>query len=229
MEKYPAPTEEKMQSVIYSRLSGRRPAMLDESTHMVSAVMLPLVEKDNKYHILFEVRSQNLNRQPGEICFPGGRVEQNDHPDPISTALRETTEELGITTGDIDVIGPLDVLATPLGALIYPYAGKLLAGGISPNPREVEEVFLVPVDFFLSDPPYVTYVDVATRYNADFPLERVPPIYKEGWQMRTSYPMYFYEYGSYFIWGLTGRILYNFLSICFSDHPVFKKPFKKWK
>lgn len=214
---------------IYCRLSGRRPAIVDESAHLVSAVLLPLVEKEEKYHILFEVRSRNLNRQPGEICFPGGRVENSEQPDPLTTALRETTEELGITLSDIDVIGSLDILATPLGTLIYPYAGKILTGDIRPNPREVEEIFLVPIDFFLSEPPYVTYVDVATRYNSDFPLDRVPPIYKEGWQKRTSYSMYFYEYGRYFIWGLTGRILFNFLNTCFEDHPVFKMPFKRWK
>lgn len=213
---------------LYSRLSGRRPVVVDYSALMVSAVLLPLVEKDGRCHIMFEVRSRNLNRQPGEICFPGGRVETSDGQDPLATALRETTEELGINLEDIDVMGPLDILATPLGALIYPFAGRIKNTNIAPNPHEVEEIFLVPVDFFLAEPPYVTNIEVGTKYQPDFPLDRVPPIYKEGWQVRTSYPMYFYEYGEYFIWGLTGKILFNFLSICWPDHPVFKKPFKIW-
>ncbi len=213
---------------IYSRLSGRRPTLLDQSARMVSAVLLPLVEKEGKCHILFEVRSKNLNRQPGEICFPGGRVESGDDPDPLVTALRETTEELGIGNEDVRLIGPLDILATPLGTLIYPYAGEIKTSRIEPNPREVEEIFLVPVDFFLSEPPYVTHVEVATRYQPDFPLDKVPPVYKEGWQVRACYPMYFYEYDQYFIWGLTGQILYNFLSICWPDHQVIKARPKKW-
>ncbi len=214
---------------IYSRLTGRRPIILDESARLISSVLLPLVEKAGKCHILFEVRSRNLSRQPGEICFPGGRVEKGDDPDPLVTALRETTEELGISNGDIEVIGPLDILASPLGTLIYPYVGKIKTPDIRPNPREVEELFLVPVDFFLTNPPYTTLVEVGTRYQPDFPLHKVPPIYKEGWQVRTSYPMYFYEYDKYFIWGLTGIILFNFLAVCWPDHPVLKMPPRKWK
>ncbi|MFZ5652302.1 MAG: NUDIX hydrolase [Bacillota bacterium] len=213
---------------IYDRLAGRRPAIVDISASLVSAVLLPLVEKEGKCHILFEVRSKQLKRQPGEICFPGGKIEKTEQPDPLAAAMRETTEELGISESDIEIIGPLDILVTPLSALIYPFAGRIKSCNIKPNPREVDEVFLAPVDFFLAEPPYVTCIDVATRYNTDFPLEKVPPIYKEGWQVRTSYPMYYYEYDKYFIWGLTGKILYNFLSICWPDHPVFQKPFKKW-
>ncbi len=213
---------------IYRLLAGRRPVMAGDQASLISAVLLPLLEKEGNCHVLFEVRSRNLNRQPGEICFPGGRVEKADRAGPLGAALRETAEELGISSGDIEVIGPLDILTTPMGVLIHPYAGKILTAEIRPNPLEVEETFLVPVDFFLSDPPYVTWVDVATRYSPDFPLHRVPSIYKEGWQKKTSYPMYFYEYGKYFIWGLTGKILFNFLSICWPDHPALKKPFRTW-
>ncbi|MCL5935658.1 MAG: CoA pyrophosphatase [Firmicutes bacterium] len=214
---------------IYSNLANRQLTIVDDSVSMISAVLLPLVEINGKCNILFEVRSKNLNRQPGEICFPGGRVEKCEHPNPLTTALRETSEELGITEKDIDVIGPLDILVSPLSTMIYPYVGKFKTARILPNPREVEETFLAPVDFFLAEPPYVTYVEVATRYGPDFPLNKVPPVYKEGWQTRSSFPMYFYEYDKYFIWGLTGKILFNFLSICWPEHQVFKKPFKKWK
>ncbi|MCL6479541.1 MAG: CoA pyrophosphatase [Peptococcaceae bacterium] len=214
---------------IYNRLSGRKPSIVDESSHLISAVLLPLVEKDGKCHILFEVRSRHLNRQPGEICFPGGRVESSEHPDPLAAALRETAEELGIPDSDIEPIGPLDILVTPLSAVIYPYVGKINTTEINPNPREVEETFLVPVDFFLSVPPFATCVEVATRYQPDFPLHKVPPVYKEGWQIKSTYPMYFYEYGKYFIWGMTGKILFNFLTTCWPEHPVFKKPFRRWQ
>ncbi|MFZ5595973.1 MAG: NUDIX hydrolase [Bacillota bacterium] len=214
---------------IFKRLAGRKPAFANNSSQLVSAVLLPLIKKDEKYHILFEVRSQDLKRQPGEICFPGGKVERLDQCDPKAAAVRETAEELGIRESDIRVAGPLDVMVTPFGAMIYPFAGEITTRDIRPNPKEVEETFLVPVDFFLNEPPYVTYVDVGTKYNNDFPLEMVPPVYGGGWQIRMSYPMYYYHYNKYFIWGMTGIILFNFLSICWPESPVFKKPHKTWK
>lgn len=213
---------------IYHRLAGRRPSIVDSSSHLVSAVLLPLVEREGRCHVLFELRSRNLNRQPGEISFPGGRVENSEQKDPLAAALRETSEELGIPPRQIDPIGPLDILVTPFGAMIYPYVGKIDISGMKPNPCEVEEIFLVPVDFFLSESPYVTHVEIATRYQSDFPLHKVPPVYKKGWQVKTSYPMYFYDYGKHFIWGMTGKILFNFLTVCWPDHPVWKKPFKQW-
>jgi 8-oxo-dGTP pyrophosphatase MutT (NUDIX family) len=214
---------------IYCNLANRRPHILDDADYLISAVLLPLVESNEKCHILFEVRSMNLNRQPGEICFPGGKVEKSEYPNPLAAALRETFEELGVADRDIEVVGPLDILVTPYGTLIHPYVGKIKTADIRHNPREVEETFLVPIDFFLAEPPYMTTAEVATRYSPDFPLYKVPPAYKEGWQMRSTYPMYFYEYGKYFIWGMTCRILYNFLNICWPEHEIFKKPFKKWK
>ena len=213
----------------FSRLAGRQPALVDDSAHLISAVLLPIVSKKEGDCILFEVRSRNLNRQPGEICFPGGRVENGEGLEPLNTALRETTEELGISVSDIEILGPLDILVTPRSTLIYPHAGIILTTDLRPDPAEVEETFLVPLDFFLQAPPYISYIEVATRYQRDFPLERVPPAYTEGWHIKSSYPMYFYEYEKYFIWGLTCKILYNFLRICWPDHGVFKKPFKKWR
>jgi len=211
------------------RLSGRRPTIVDESAYIISAVLLPLVNEGGSDYVLFEVRSKDLNRQPGEICFPGGKVENGERPDPLVAAVRETCEELGITGREIEVLGPLDIMVTPLGAMVYPFVGRVNISHLRPNPREVERVFLVPIDFFLETPPFVTYVEVATRYDRDFPLEKVPPIYKEGWQVRTSYPMYFYQYEDYFIWGLTCRIMYNFLGIGWPGHPILREPMKKWK
>jgi 8-oxo-dGTP pyrophosphatase MutT (NUDIX family) len=214
---------------IRDSLLGRHPTIVDESAYLLSAVLLPMVNKGGRDYVLFEVRSKELNRQPGEICFPGGKVENGERPDPLVTAIRETSEELGITYKEIKVLGPLDIMVTPLGAMVYPYVGRIDISHIQPNPKEVESVFLAPIDFFLETPPYVTYVEVATRYDRDFPLEKVPSTYKAGWQVRTSYPMYFYEYEEHFIWGLTCRIMQNFLRICWPGHPIFKEPMKKWK
>lgn len=200
-------------------LSRRQPRIQNEGEYFVSSVLLPIVKSGGVPHVLFEVRANNLQRQPGEICFPGGRVEKSEIARPQETAVREAVEELGIGEDQVVLLGPLDYLVTPPGMLIYPYAGIIEDHeNIVPNPDEVEEIFLVPVEHFLLNPPLKSNVEVATRYAGDFPFHRVPPTYKEGWCKRWSFSVYFYEYGERFIWGMTARILYNFITLCWPEH-----------
>ncbi|AGL00936.1 NUDIX hydrolase [Desulfoscipio gibsoniae] len=198
---------------IMQKLNNGKLDLMDKNNYLVSEVLLPLVYSTGGLEILFEVRSQHLNRQPGEICFPGGKVEENELSQPGSAAVREAAEELGLSTGDITTIGALDVLVTPMGTLIYPFVGRILSpGNIAPNRGEVAEVFTVPLSFFQFNPPQVSKVEVATRYSKDFPLHRVPETYRGDWTKRWSYPTYIYEYKNYFIWGMTANILHHFLS-----------------
>jgi hypothetical protein len=114
------------------------------------------------------------------------------------------------------LLGPLDYQITPPGTIIYPYLGSIEdLEIINPNHDEVETTFLAPIEHFTS-PPVASTVEVATRYAADFPYHRVPPSYKEreNWLKQWSFPVYFYEYGEYFIWGVTARILNNFITLC---------------
>ena len=200
----------------FKNLRGRQPHIQNEEDHFLSAVLLPLVEKEGQYSILFEVRSNSLNRQPGEVCFPGGKIEKDEMGSPHRTVLREAAEELGIEASQINLIGPLDYLVTPPGTLIYPFVGKILRPEeIKPNRAEVEQVFCVPVDFFIQKKPGKSACDVATRYGPDFPFDRVSPaLYGDTWQKRWSFAVYYYEYGGHFIWGLTARILQNFIKLC---------------
>lgn len=201
------------------RLIRRQPRIQNEDEYFVSAVLLPIIKREGKLHVLFEVRSNHLLRQPGEICFPGGRVEVGEKSRPQDAAIREAVEELGISREQIVLIGPLDYLVTPPGTLIYPYLGMIEdCEQLAPNPEEVQEVFLVPLDHFLTNPPSMSNVEVATRYAEDFPFHRVAPSYKEGWCKRWSFSVYFYEYDQRFIWGMTARILHNFISLCWPEH-----------
>lgn len=202
-------------------LLNRQPRIQNEDEYFLSAVLLPLVEKEGEPHILFEVRANHLQRQPGEICFPGGRIEKNEVETPEVAAVREATEELGMEKEKIELLGQLDYLVTPPGTLIYPYVGRILKPeDICPNPDEVAEVFTVPVAYFLENQPSVSYVDVATRYAADFPFHKVSSAYGPYWQNRWTFAVYYYEYGKWFIWGMTARILQNFIKLCLSENAL---------
>lgn len=202
-----------MQEII-NLFSNRIPGIMGEDEYFLSAVLLPLIVKEGQTHILFEVRAKNLDVQPGEVCFPGGRVEAGEKENPQKAALRETAEELGIKKGEVQLLGALDILPTHMGRLVYPYVGRILTDKIKPNNQEVDEVFTVPISFFLSNPPVKTYAYIATLYSPDFPFDRIPPTYKsQEWKKRWTFNIYYYEYEKYFIWGMTARILYHFLNL----------------
>ncbi len=205
------------------RLRNRRPRMQNHAEFTVSAVLLPLVETPAGIHILFETRSAHINRQPGEICFPGGMVECAEAKNPQLTAVRETTEELGIDAGQVEVIGPLDYLLAPAGMIVYPFVGKISEPQkIVPNQDEVEKIFTAPIDFFLQNPPLVSSIEVATRFNQDFPFDKVPATYKENWRKGWVFKVYFFEYGSRVIWGITSKIIVNFIRLCWPENEHYQ-------
>ncbi|TZE82865.1 NUDIX hydrolase [Calorimonas adulescens] len=194
------------------KLAGRKPDIMDSERYFKSAVTVPVVNIDGVDQILFEVRSDTIKRQPGEISFPGGGMEKTDSCS-METAIRETTEELGISKEDIQIIAPLDIVITPFNLIIYPYVGRILNPGIiKPNADEVKEVFYVPIDFFVKNKPNTYYVTVKVEPTADFPYHLIP--YGNNYRWRTGqYPEHFYQYKDHVIWGLTARILLNFLTL----------------
>lgn len=197
------------------KLKNRQPGIQNHAEFALSAVLLPLVETPAGTHILFETRSAHINRQPGEICFPGGMAEDTEVKDPQLTAVRETTEELGIDACQVEVIGPLDYLLAPAGVIVYPFVGKILEPQkIAPNRSEVKEIFTLPVEFFLQNPPLVSSIKMISRFNQDFPFDKVPDTYKENWCKGWSFKVYFFEYGSRVIWGLTAKVIVNFIELC---------------
>jgi coenzyme A diphosphatase NUDT7 len=205
---------------IFNKLAGRRPRIQNEYEYQVFAVLLPLIQKQDQLYILFEVRAGNLRRQPGEICFPGGRVELWEMARPHTAAVRETVEELGIRQEQVVLIGPLDYLVNPHGTLIYPYLGVIEDyQDVTPNPAEVEEIFLAPLEYFMLNPPSKSSLEVVTRYAPDFPFHKVPESYQKEGARQGSFTVYFYEYGR-FIWGMTARILYNLVNICCPEVPA---------
>lgn len=195
------------------RLDGRLRGIQNETDYFSAAVILPLVPHENGLGILFEVRSPKLAWQPGEICFPGGRIEKNENPE--QAAVRETYEELQLPKQSLALLGALDYLVSPIGVILYPYVGYISdPEKINPNTGEVAQVFVVPLQFLLENEPLVAHMEVATRPMPGFPLEQLPPDYPAGWRSRASYPVYFYQYQDYVIWGITARVLNDFIGLC---------------
>lgn len=184
--------------------------------YFCSAVCLPLVKAQDGFHMLFEVRSQRLKHQPGEICFPGGKIEAGDFSNPQIAAVRETVEELGTYPEQLSILGPLDTMITPTGILIYPFVGLLndyQADNFSPD--EVEKIIRVPLDFFLKNQPIRTNLEVKLSPTKDFPINLIPESYMQKWENTSFlYPTYFYKLpdGS-ILWGITARILLDFIDV----------------
>ncbi len=190
--------------------SQRPPRLIDEFDYVRAAVLLPLVETKDGLSILFEVRSSELSWQPGEICFPGGRIEEDD-PNPEATAVRESCEELSIRPEEIAICGPLDFITTQMGVIVYPYVGIINdIGNIKASSSEVAEVFTVPVGWLLEKDPLEAEIYVTTEAAEGFPYELLPG-YSRTPKRRKSYKVYFYNYEGHVIWGLTARILHGFL------------------
>jgi len=177
-----------------------------------AAILIPLIWDKGNLSLLFEVRSPHLTWQPGEICFPGGRIETTDHS-PSFAAVRETTEELCIEREKIKILGSLYEIISPIGVRLYPTVAYLDDNKpIVPNLSEVADIFTVPLEYLLAYKPIVGHMERCTRPLADFPYELLPEYSKE-WKSRKNYQVLFYKYENYVIWGLTAQVLFNFLEI----------------
>ncbi|MDD2586367.1 MAG: CoA pyrophosphatase [Syntrophomonadaceae bacterium] len=193
-------------------LQGRQPDILDHEKSSRSAVLLPLVKIASELYVLFEKRSYKLDFQPGEICFPGGGIEEFDG-NPTNAAIRETCEELGVKPEQIEVVTPLDIMVSPFNTIVYPYLAYIHnCQHIRINPAEVENFFYVPLSYLLEHKPLYKTIPITPSIPADFPVELIPQganyPFRHG-----SLPQYFYFWQDEVIWGLTARILHHFINL----------------
>jgi peroxisomal coenzyme A diphosphatase NUDT7 len=188
---------------------NRTPRILGSNEFYRFSVLLPLVEVNDEIHILFEVRSEELRRQPGDICFPGGKVDKEDNTEQ-HTAIRETCEELGLEEKNLSEIYPMDYIVSSFGTFIFPYVAVLEKNAeIIPNPGEVAETFTVPLSFFMNNEPTVYKVGFTIEPEKDFPLDLIAGGENYNWQAG-KIDEYFYFYENRVIWGLTAKILKHF-------------------
>jgi len=190
------------------------------------AILIPWVKlglgTDSEDALLLEVRSKFV-KQPGEVCFPGGRVEPGESV--VEAAVRETCEELGIGTDAIEVLAELDPLIMGDGRAVYPVSARLhiksieshelveslelvesfqLNKSLELSEDEVAEVFLLPFKWLEENPP--VHYDLAATPDEELPEKLLGYLSHYGDYRKTGQTDY-YEYDSHGIWGLTARIL----------------------
>ncbi|MFQ5765846.1 MAG: NUDIX hydrolase [Rhodospirillales bacterium] len=157
-----------------------------------AAVLVALVNRAGGLTTLFTRRTENLENHAGQISFPGGHREPGDDT-PEETALRETEEEIGLHRRHVEVIGRLGRYVTRTGFAVTPVVALVEPPfELEPDPREVEDVFEVPLSFLLD------------------PANHERHAHEVGGQTREFYAM---PYEGYYIWGATAGMLVNLYQV----------------
>ena len=175
------------------KLTKSIPKRIETSSRTRAAVLIPIFDLEGEPFVVFTKRTDHVATHRGEICFPGGVMDDED-PNLLHTALREVQEELGIPPANVEILGSLDEIRTvSSNFLVVPYVGYLNERiAFSPNEWEVSEVLEIPFAHFMN-----------------------PEIFheEERFVENRSIPVYFYRWESHIIWGVTGRILKTLLDL----------------
>lgn len=129
----------------------------DTMEGVAASVLIPLVEEDGDLSLLFTRRSDSLRHHAGQVCFPGGRREQGDKS-LLATALRETSEEIGVSCSADSLLCELPSLRVQSGFEIHAFLAHL-QGPVRTaiDPSEVRGVFQAPLFHFLNAENYQTH------------------------------------------------------------------------
>ena len=151
-----------------------------------AAVLIPVVDRSAPTVILTQ-RTADLPSHPGQIAFPGGKIDGEETP--AGAALREAEEEIGLTPALVETLGYLDLYLTFSGFRILPTVARVEPDfALTLNHSEVAEVFEVPLEYLMRAENY-------RRKSRDW----------------NGIVRHYYEipYGNRYIWGVTAGILRN--------------------
>jgi len=152
-----------------------------------AAVLVPVVDRPDP-SVILTLRPETMRKHPGQISFPGGRIDPDDDG-PVAAALREAEEEIGLPPSSVDVIGLADRYRTVTGFEVTPVVGVVPPDlPIRPQPGEVAAVFEAPLHYLL-DPDNHRIREAEWRG-----------------RLRTYYEI---EWGERRIWGATAAMIVN--------------------
>lgn len=174
------------------------------SDQQQAGVLIALTDHVNDPEVILTKRAAKLSTHSGEIAFPGGKHDEDD-PDLLYTALREAEEEVGISPEQVEIVGPLGQVMSKHGLKVTPWVG-IVPREISliPNPGELDEVFTVPLSFFMQE----------HRYCFDEIRFRGKTLYVPAW-----------DFNGHIIWGLTAYMLVELLNEgCDANIPMKPRP-----
>lgn len=158
---------------------------MDAGTLRPAGVLVPLIEREAGLNVILTKRTSHLKHHPGQIAFPGGKVEESD-ADVTAAALRESFEEIGLPVDLVEVLGHLPPHETVSVFSMTPVVARVTADFTKvPEPGEVEEAFEVPLAHLLNPANYL--------------------VQGRRWRGQTRH-YYTVPYGPYYIWGATARI-----------------------
>lgn len=194
---------EKLKAFIRQKLSDYRPRtfLFSDKASVPAAVLVPLFFKEGEAHLLFTKRTELVAHHKGQISFPGGRRDETDK-DLLHTALRETEEEVGVKPEDIQVLGRTDRFLTNTFFLVSPYVG----------------FYSYPYPYVISTGEIDRLIEVPLLHLLQPDVFEVKPLTKNGYKWMIHY----YRYNGDVIWGVTGFLLSNFISLIFDEkRPLF--------
>ena len=176
---------------------------LTERVPAHASVLVALVSRGDELTVLLTQRTDHLEAHPGQISFPGGRVEPVD-ADAAATALREAHEEIGLEAEFVDVLGVMPTYATGTGFIVTPVVALVRSGfAVKADPFEVAEVFEVPLSFLMNPANHRRHAIEVAGVRREFLSMPWDGIDAHGRPKR------------YFVWGATAamlRNLYRFLA-----------------
>lgn len=167
-----------------------------------AAVLMPVTD-ENDPRLILTRRASHMSSHAGEVAFPGGKRDSSD-ASIIATALRESREEVGLPEDRVQVLGQLDVFTSRVGLRVQPFVGKVAPDiPLIPNPDEIESIFHVPLDFFLTEKPAYTHKIHYLGHELTVPS---------------------FNYGDYVIWGLTAFMIVDMMNRVYDANIEFIWP-----